>query len=89
VFRQRVHPQRGDVGDCGGLHRSPDGFVQQRLADALLQMTFMDRQAAEDERGNRVRAMALDAVWRGVEAKMAASAHAAHVLHFGPHSELG
>jgi hypothetical protein len=33
--------------------------------------------------------MALDAVWRGVEAKMAASAHAAHVLHFGPHSELG
>jgi hypothetical protein len=52
-------------------------------------MTFMDCQAGEEERGNRVRAMALDAARRGVETKMAASAHAAHELHFNPHSEVG
>ena len=84
-----MHPQRGDAGDRGSLHRSPDGFVQQRLADALLQMTFMDCQAADEKRGNRVRAMALHAARRCVATKMAASALAAHVLHFGSHSELG
>ncbi len=59
-----MHTQRGDAGDCSCLHRAPDSFVQQRRADALLLVILVDRQAAEDEHGHRVRPMALDAGWR-------------------------